>query len=241
MTTTAASFHRLFGALLLAGAAVLGAGQAKAATKCAPVGDGMERCVSGLSAGQITQVYEQQERTNWCWAASIRMVLRSHGVEVTQEQVVRRHLGEAKDVAISGAAISGLLAGTWKDADGYDVAVAALPLPSWRRHYGLAAPEVLADLDQERPLILGANEHAMVLVQLVFDRPIGRPGTIRIARAVVLDPQRSPGVRSLTANELQPEFVARVNVDGGTEQVAKLQQRRAVANAANSAVATITR
>jgi len=35
----------------------------------------------------------RQRQTNWCWAASIQMVLNFHGVDVTQEEIVQRIFG----------------------------------------------------------------------------------------------------------------------------------------------------
>lgn len=213
---------------VVAGIALAASGGAQAVTRCSPTGEaGVERCVSGLPATALAAMYQQQEASNWCWAAAIAMVLRRHGLEVPQQQVARSHDGQASDVALSAAAISRVLTRTWKDAQGNELDVAALPVPAWRRSFGLLAPEILRDLDEDRPLILGAREHAVVLVQVVYDRT--PRGATQLVRAVVLDPARGSGIRSLAGAELQPEFMARVAVEGGELLAARRAAVAAVA------------
>lgn len=205
------------------------AGRAAAAVRCAPSdAAGIERCVAGLGAATVQRIYQPQEASNWCWAASISMVLRRYGLQVGQQQVVRTRLGRADNVRVSADAIGDLLTRSWDDAAGRHASSSATLLPPWHRALGLAAPEVLDDLAQGRPLLVGAEEHAMVLVQLVFERRTdGRaltPAGVRIVRAVVLDPASDAWLRSLRAGERHPDYVARVQVDvrGTGAQVAAL-------------------
>jgi hypothetical protein len=217
-------FHTMWRAAaqlaVVAGIALSASGGAQAVTRCTPTAQaGVERCVTGLPATALAPMYQQQEASNWCWAAAVAMVLRRHGLEVPQQQVALSHDGQASDVAISGAAISRVLSRTWKDTQGREVEVAALPVPAWRRSFGLLAPEILRDLEEDKPLILGAREHAVVLVQLVYDRT--PRGATQLVRAVVLDPARGAGIRSLDGAELQPEYMARVAVEGGESVAAR--------------------
>jgi hypothetical protein len=218
--------------------ALCGAGHAAAETRCGPSGEpGIERCVSGLSASAMAAMRQQQEASNWCWAASISMVLGRHGLSVPQAQVVRTEFGDTPNLAATGDAMSRLLNRQWTDARGQMRAVSALPLPPWRRHQGIAAPEVIADLDQDRPLVLGADQHAVVLVQLVYDRPANaKAAPIRPVRAVVLDPASELGIRSVRAPEWHPEYLARVSVepvpgDAGGELIRLAAQADATAAA----------
>jgi hypothetical protein len=218
------------GIALLAGAA----GTALAGTTCGPSGEpGIERCVSGLPADALMRMQQPQRASNWCWAASISMVLRRYGVQVPQAEVVRAHFGSPENVGAGAPVIAGLLNRQWRDEAGRSLSASAAPVPHWRRHLGLVAPEVLADLDEDRPLLLGAQQHAMVLVQVVYERSIdpavaSRQAT-RLVRAVVLDPASELGVRSARAAELQPEFLTRVEVqaDEAAAAMAAVQPRRA--------------
>ncbi|RYY83838.1 MAG: hypothetical protein EOO24_38410 [Comamonadaceae bacterium] len=208
----------------VAGAAVLAAaaGTAQAATACGPsIEPGMERCVAGLPADALARMQQAQRASNWCWAASISIVLRRYGVQVAQEDVVRAHYGSAVNLGADAGAIGGMLNRSWTDSGGRSLSVAAAPLPRWRRHLGLLAPEVLEDLDGERPLLLGAQQHATVLVQVVYDRPVDAgTGTARLVRAVVLDPAADLGLRTARAGELQPELLTRIEVQANEAAVA---------------------
>ena len=86
----------------------------------------------------------------------------------------------------------------------------------WRRGMGIAAPEVLDDLARGDPLLLGAQEHAMVLVQVTYERRVDgkalTPSGVRLVRALALDPASGNWLRSLRASELQPDFLTRVVV-----------------------------
>ncbi|MGZ5847554.1 MAG: papain-like cysteine protease family protein, partial [Ramlibacter sp.] len=191
---------------------------AAAETRCGPSAEsGMERCVSGLPAAALASMRQRQKASNWCWAASISMVLGSHGLRISQEEVVRAEFGEDANVALPADAVSRLLTRHWTDTDGQVRAVSASALPSWRQDQGLAAPEVVEDLAQGRPLILGADRHAVVLVQLVYERPADPQAALRTAirplRAVVLDPATDTGVRSARATEWRPDYLARVDVE----------------------------
>jgi len=190
---------------------------AVAGTQCGPTAEqGIERCVSGLSGADLLQMQQRQEASSWCWAASISMVLRRYGSMVSQEQIVGTHFGQAANEGIPAASIFELLNRSWEDGSGREVVSSARLLPAWRRQLGLVAPEVIEDLAQGKPLLIGTQQHAMVLVQLVFERPANGGGDsrgIRLLRAVVLDPASDAGVRTLRVSESAPEFLARVRVD----------------------------
>jgi len=207
--------HRLHLTLLAATllAPVLPAAQA--ATACGPAQQpGLERCVTGLPAATIAAMHQVQRASQWCWAASISMVLARYGIAVDQEQVVRAHFGAVADQPVPQEAVAQLLNRDWRDARGQALQASAAPLPRWRKAAGLAAPEVLEELDAGRPLLVGANQHAMVLVQLVYERPLDpAAGPLRLLRAVVLDPAQAVGVRSLKPAEREPTFLARVRVE----------------------------
>lgn len=176
-----------------------GTGFASAATTCEPTAQaGVERCVTGLPSATAAAMSQNQRASQWCWAASISMVLRAWGVEVPQEQIVRQHFGAAADLPAQGEDIVRLLNRTWRDRAGRAVSVAADPLPPWRVRMGLAAPEVLQDLDEERPAVLVLPRHAVVLVQLTYERATGDPASeVRLLDATVLDPARPQVLRSL--------------------------------------------
>lgn len=205
-------------ALLLAlGVGLFALRPAAAATACVPAAEaGVERCVSGLSAAGMAAIFQAQEASNWCWAASVAMILRRYGGQVTQQEVVRTALGVPENQRATERAVAGLLNRTWRDALGQTLVASAQAVARWHRGMGLAAPEVLEDLALGHPLLLGAQEHAMVLVQVTYERRSDgkalTPSGVRMLRALALDPASGNWVRSLRASELQPDFLTRVEV-----------------------------
>ena len=69
----------------------------------------------------------RQRQTNWCWAASIQMVLNYHGINASQEEIVARCFGELVDRPGQPADILGTLNG-W----GMQAATAVLSLSNPR-------------------------------------------------------------------------------------------------------------
>lgn len=192
-------------------------GRAAAETSCAPAATpGIERCVSGLSAASLSRIYQAQQASNWCWAASVAMILRRYGLVVPQEQVARTLLGQPANERVGIEGMAKLLSGGWRDATGHAGVASSELLPPWRQALGVSAPEVLQDLADDKPLLIGAQQHAMVLVQVTYERRIdgkaATPTGTRLLRALVLDPGSSNWLRTLQADERQPEFIARVTM-----------------------------
>ena len=212
----------LLSALLLAASLLVGA-NAYATTSCGPsTRAGMERCVAGLPATTLMDMHQMQEASNWCWAASVSMLLRRYGVDVSQRAVVRAHLAKEDNVPIAIDVLSRLVDRRWQDAEGRAVVASVNPLPAWRLRLGVMAPEVLHELVQQRPVLLAAEKHAVLLVQVVYDRPSGGSSNvdeIELVRAVVLDPSSPVGLRSLKPAERRPDLVALVHARTDTGSV----------------------
>jgi hypothetical protein len=172
---------------------------------------GIQRCSAGLESTQVQQMQRTQEKSNWCWAASVAMVFAHHGLVVSQEQVVRRHLGEAWDVAVAGSDITRVLRFGWRDAGGRGYVPLATVRDAWTGQLQLSDTAVARELAQERPLILAAQGHAMVLVRVEFERAAGSQ-RLRITGGTVIDPLPGRGVRSLRRGELDPSYLAAVQL-----------------------------
>ena len=205
-----------FGTVALA----LAAGAATAGTRCDPPRpDGVQRCVSGLPASLLGGIQQNQASGDWSWAASISMVLRRFGVSVAQEAVAQAHPGRAENVPVTPDTLAKVFNRTWLDTEGRQLEGSLSPLPTWRRADGIGAPEVLAELEEGRPLLLWHERQTMVLVQLVYERIPGAGAfshqQMRIVRAVVLDPQAPAILRSLKPAERHPQYLARVAITNG--------------------------
>ncbi len=211
---------------LLAGWLGWGAG-ASAATTCEPTAQpGVERCVTGLAPATVAAMAQTQRASQWCWAASISMVLRSWGLTVPQEQIVRQHFGATADLGVEGPAIAQLLNRTWHDRTGRAVSVSADAVAISQPRMALAAPELLQDLEDERPAVLVLPRHAVVLVQLEYERTAGS-GEVRLLDAQVLDPAQPQVLRSM-----QPQsdvvHLTRVTDASGTELMAVAREAAAM-------------
>lgn len=172
---------------------------------------GVQRCKAGLDDAQIRQIQRSQEKSQWCWAASIAMVFAHHGFTVSQEQVVRRQFADLADRAVSGSAITEMLSRGWKDGKGRQFQPVAAVADPYARRFEVATQNLVQELSEERPLIFGAETHAMVLVQVEFER--GAAGAIvRITGGTVIDPAPGKGVRSLQRQEMRPKYVAAVQL-----------------------------
>lgn len=205
-------------ALALAGAALALPGTAAAAQACEAQGGGAQRCTAGIAAPLLPAFTQVQRASNWCWAAAVSMVLGRYGVQVPQEQVVRAQFGAAVNLSLPAQALPALLTRTWRDLRGRVLEATGQPLPP--QALATLAPEVLEDLAGGRPLIVGAQRHAVLLVQVAYERLAD--GRLRLLEALVLDPAAgSGGLRHFTAQELQAtQTLARVRVDEDARRLA---------------------
>ena len=201
----------------LVGLAVLVSQQTEGSTGCTPAGLGVERCVAGLSAREMSRIAERQEMSNWCWAASVSMLLRRYGLDVPQADIVRTYYQDTPNKPLSEDGIRRLVSQSWRDRSGSTSSLSAMWMPA-RRELGVRDPAVLRDLQEGRPVLIGAAQHAMLLVQVVYERRPGDPESVTgYVRAVVLDPEHPAAVRSLRSEEWMPQMILRVRALDGSD------------------------
>lgn len=122
----------------------------------------------GIPSGQMDFFVASQEESQWCWAASIQMVLNYYGVSIDQAQIVRRTYGTdpygiLPDWGGSFQAITANLNNWSMDNYGrYYRVIASV-------YSGPPDPSVLIqELSQGRPIIIGYQNgynsgHAIVI------------------------------------------------------------------------------
>lgn len=107
----------------------------------------------------------RQRAANWCWAASIQMVLNYHGIYVTQEQIVSRVFGKLVDQPGQPEQILQALSGWAPNVRGGYSAIVAEP-------YSITASTLVNDLAYRCPLIVGLKGqpvgHAYVLTAVTY-------------------------------------------------------------------------
>ncbi|WP_159064971.1 papain-like cysteine protease family protein [Thaumasiovibrio subtropicus] len=147
----------------------------------------------------------RQRQANWCWAASVQMVLNYHGLYVAQEQVVQRIYGTQIDRPANPKQIVHALSGWAPDNRGRYSSIHANP-------YTYSGSQIVQDLANRWPLIVGLSNpnggigHAVVLTGVYysvdnFNNPIFR-------RVVIRDPwPGSPSKQEMSWNEFQSRLM----------------------------------
>lgn len=155
----------------------------------------------------------RQRQANWCWAASVQMVLNYHGLFVSQEQVVQRIYGLQIDRPAGPDQILFALSGWAPDNRGRFSSIHATP-------YTVSGAQIVQDLANRWPLIVGLSNpnggvgHAVVVSAVYYTvDPANNP----IFQGVVIrDPwPESPSRQELTWAEFQSRlmFMAHVYVN----------------------------
>jgi hypothetical protein len=135
-----------------------------------------------------------QRQSNWCWAATVQMVLNYRGVPVTQEQVVQRVFGGAvPNVAGQPNQILAALSGWAFTSNGQPVILTSSPV-------ALDGSEIVRDLAGRWPIIVGVNMgnsgHAFVLTAVTYG----------------VDPSNQPIFQSVILRDPWPDNPSRIEV-----------------------------
>jgi len=161
----------------------------------------------GIPGSKLNFIEATQQKPQWCWAASIQMVLNYYHVAITQQQIVERtygrnYYGELPDWSASLETIH-LNLNNWSvDNEGNTYIVNA--------QFGLGAPEpyfLIEELSQRRPVIIGYQSnfggHAVVITALSYYET--KMGPV-IRTIVVRDPM--PGIDNGTGSCGRVEYEA---------------------------------
>lgn len=172
--------------------------------------------VAGVPSGQFEYFAApalggRQRQSNWCWAASVQMVLNYHGLYVTQEQIVQRIYGGQVDLPAQPAQILAALSGWAPDARGRYSAIYASP-------YTFSGSQIVQDLAYRWPIIVGlANPngggHAVVLTAVYYS--VDQWNNPIFQRVVIRDPwPGNPSRQEMSWGEFQQRltFMAHVQV-----------------------------
>lgn len=151
----------------------------------------------GIPREQFNYSYAEQINTQWCWAASIQMVLGYYGVSVGQEEIVRRSYGmdpwgNLPNWPGSFQLITANLNNWGIDNRGESYVVAS------SMGSGAPTPAILLDeLRNRRPVLIGYTSgplsgHAVVVTAASY---VETPQGPLITTLIVRDPYPSPGNR----------------------------------------------
>lgn len=195
---------------------MFGAGGAHAAERCLKdANPASETCSVGVVIGNVQTARQRCE--NWCWAACIEAIFSLHGHKVNQEEAVRKVFGAEVCLRATAQEVIAGIEGLWTDKAGSSFRASAYALPDTMLSQG-AKPqsgikflynkgdeEIIAELSQGNPLIVGALGHATVLTAVKYQKLMGQP--ICLTEITVRDPYPgNPNRRLLTADEFADSF-----------------------------------
>ncbi|MGE0153558.1 MAG: hypothetical protein AB7R90_13155 [Reyranellaceae bacterium] len=178
-----------------------------AAVQCSrPNEAGMQFCEAGLQIGPVQTA--RQRCDNWCWAACVQIVFALRGFEVEQEEIVRKIYGSTACLRANGLQILQAITGNWVDSRGRRFRATGESLPDagvgirssgggresqdlvidmtmkiWSNN---GSAELVQELANGHPLIIGALGHATVLTAARYER--APSGFVTLRELVVRDP-----------------------------------------------------
>jgi len=152
----------------------------------------------------------RQRQANWCWAASVQMVLNYHGLYVQQERVVQRIYGGLVDRPANANQILHALSGWAPDQRGRYSSIHANP-------YTISGSQIVRDLANRWPLIVGLRNpnggtgHAVVLTAVYYS--VGQSNEPVFRSVIIRDPwPGSPSRQELSWNEFQSRLMFMTHV-----------------------------
>ena len=198
-----------------------------AATECDRLFNGQRVCVTGILTESFDEqeAYDPQEKAFWCWAASISMIMKWYGYDVSQPDIVKQTFGSNVNRPAYGFHITRQLNRTYTASDGRKFEASAKVFDLMSGRLSVSGFDVIRALEQERPLVIGAQGHAMVLTAVYYIRnPDGKPAAI--VGGIVRDPWPGRGRRELSIQELFPQYLADVSIAGAGSQPNPKDQER---------------
>lgn len=150
-------------------------------------------------------VREVQNCEFWCWAASISMIFKAHGHNLSQDEIVRRSFNSSTAFCVTGSSslVGNSLSRSWVDSNNVlftSQVIAAYDI--YNQLYAINNMIIISELANNRPLLYANMHHAMVIVSAEYIMTQMGP---TIQSVWVLDPwPASPAFHALTVSEMLP-------------------------------------
>lgn len=148
----------------------------------------------GVPKSDWLSIYASQERSMWCWAASLQMLFAAAGRSVSQRQIVMATYGQLVNLpSFSARNIAALSNRDWVDAQGETFS--SRLVAAYDAHAGIAAIDnntIVDALARETPMIVCNRTHAMLLTAATF---VPTPYGANILSLGVFDPWPGRGAR----------------------------------------------
>ncbi len=151
---------------------------------------------------------KKQKQSNWCWAACLQMILRTHDIKVSQKELVKQAFNDVVNRKLHSADI----VSTFNDRRYKSSSNDSIYRLYVRRKY-CTERELINHLHSQRPLMVGLENyqdggHAYVLRAIYFTQDIR--GNIWIDKVILVDPSPSENfIREMEWSEFlrhEPEY-----------------------------------
>jgi hypothetical protein len=152
------------------------------------------RCKVGLKSNVVAAFADEQEASQWCWAACIQMIFAYHGHPVKQQRIVAETWGKIVNMPADPYQITEALNREWTDDNGEGFYSSA-------NSYAVDVGVVAVSLKNDMPLIIGTHHHAMLLTAMHYTQDDSNK-TFFVHEMRVRDPWPGKGSRSLSKNEV---------------------------------------
>jgi hypothetical protein len=168
-----------------------------------------QACTASLNFQQLAVSITTQQCAEWCWAASIAMILTFNGHPIDQKEIVIQTYGARYGTlpclpAGTDATLASALSSQYVDLNGTNFTsqiTAAFDAQSG--YVGINNATIVNELLANRPLLVCNTHHAMVIYGVVYiPNPMGPPAILRVD---VVDPwPYSPRLHPLSPPEIIP-------------------------------------
>lgn len=179
------------------GLSILGfSSSAQAFLNCTPFNlQGVQQCEVGVDSTLVavpSSATGGQYLSRWCWAACLEMVFKYHGLNLSQETIVKETWDGIENFPGQPRHILANLNRNWRDPSRERFTVSG-------EAYSTNLITASRDLSQNLPLIIGNSGRTMVLISMKYE--IDNWGNGHVIEAVVIDPWPGQGRRTLSADE----------------------------------------
>lgn len=162
-------------------------------------------CDSMIHSSKFSRVRALQQTMVWCWAATLEMIFRWHGRDISQRTIVEQTFGSPLNVPASPIVLAQSINRSYSDQNGKTFNVRS---KIWSPDFGVQQinnHDIIKELHNERPMVVCNLTHMMVLVGVNYNR-FGS-GAVSVNQAWVVDPMLVGDVTSSMGNaKLPPGF-----------------------------------
>jgi hypothetical protein len=187
---------------------LLGVRSVNAETTCRDIEDprwpGLQECVVKADVSTIVaSPPKPQQRSLWCWAASLSMIFTAQGHRISQNSIVLQNFGALVN-APGGDFLTfqSRLNRQYRDDDGEVFTASATRIRTME--------EAANALDNDIPLLYTTSTHATVQTELTYQQAPGGPMVIKGGK--LWDPWPGKGWRRLDAGDVR-NFIAAWSIE----------------------------